>query len=81
MISYQRLFDEIERYTTQARNTKDEQQLRELFSAIRALCDVALNKERHTSPTQALQQVGGSPVLHSTKLEEDDANGDSIFDF
>lgn len=86
MISYQRLVNEIERYTVQAKSVKDEQQLREIFSAIRALCDVALNNQQQQQPTfntQPLPQPTVNKVhqLPSSKLEEDDANGDSIFDF
>ncbi|NLY80628.1 MAG: YwdI family protein [Lysinibacillus sp.] len=81
MISYERLFNEIERYTTMAKSAKDEQQLREIFSAIRALCDVALNAKHQPAQTQNIQQLASSHHLPSAKLEEDDANGDSIFDF
>jgi hypothetical protein len=96
MISYQRLFREIERYTGQAKTVQNEQQYRELLSAIRALCDVALNTQSEHQPVKEMQsiQVAGhtrhvSQVqpptstynLPSTKLEEDDANGESIFDF
>ena len=43
MISYQSLVMEIEQHMAKIKNVKDEQQLREELSAIRALCSVALS--------------------------------------
>lgn len=89
MISYQRLFHEIERYTMQAKAVQNEQQYRELLSAIRALCDVALNAQSQNQPVQLhsvktkgeMSTPSSISTLSTKKLEEDDANGESIFDF
>ncbi|MEJ9281123.1 YwdI family protein [Ureibacillus thermosphaericus] len=96
MISYERLFNQIERYVVQAKQTTSEQELRELLSAIRALCDVALNSEKRPTSFAQKDQVQsyvkrqipsyvqvshGNQLPPSTKLDEEDANGESIFDF
>lgn len=83
MISYDRLFVEIERYALKAKGAKDEQELRELLSAIRALCDVALNAPRHAALAEHSQILAseGNHLLPSMKIDDEDVNGDSIFDF
>ena len=72
-----------------AANAGNAQQTREALSAIRALCDAALNAVQSTEPTYAAppiqhvqQQTVVPPTLPTAKrVEEDGANGDSIFDF
>jgi len=83
MISYERLFMEIEHYALKAKGAKDEQEIRELLSAIRALCDVALNSPRHAALAEHSQilTTGGNHLPSSMKIDDEDANGDSIFDF
>ncbi|MFJ8234792.1 YwdI family protein [Ureibacillus sp. NPDC094379] len=90
MISYETLLSEIEKHLTSAKNTLHEQQLREQLIAIRALCDVALANRIEIQVNQKVfeHQVSQPVVLEnkntslsSTKLQENDANGDSIFDF
>lgn len=95
MISYEQIVQQIAKLTAQANEAQNEQQIREQLSAIRALCDVVLldktantkvspvipsatNFSHLSSPTPAFTQPIVTP---SQKLEEDDANGDSIFDF
>lgn len=65
----------------QAAQAGDEQATREALSAIRALCDVALNAKPTAKPVAPTQQVSIVPTIQATRVEEDDANGDSIFDF
>lgn len=86
---------QIAKLTAQANEAQNEQQIREQLSAIRALCDVVLSDQTtSTKDFQATQNKTNfvnlsSPtpvytqpvVMPSQKLEEDDANGDSIFDF
>ena len=93
MISYEMIVQQITKLTAQANEAQHEQQIREQLSAIRALCDVVLSDK--TANTKVLPVNGAtimnqsSPtpvytqpvVVPSQKLEEDDANGDSIFDF
>jgi len=86
LISYNQVFNEMERQLQAARRTADKSEIREALSAIRSLCEVALGeglmKEEKTFPklltsteVQALSPLEGKP------LQEKDANGGSIFDF
>ena len=95
MISYEAIVQQIAKLTAQANETQNEQQIREQLSAIRALCDVVLSDKTSNTkvspvvPSEANIVHRSSPtpvftqpiVTPSQKLEEDDANGDSIFDF
>lgn len=90
MITYESIVKQIEKLTTEAAHASTEQQAREKLAAIRALCDVVLD-EKISSPKPAsinsmsstiLSPVYTQPVaIPAQKLEEDDANGDSLFDF
>ena len=95
MISYEMIVQQIAKLTAQANEAQNEQQIREQLSAIRALCDVALSDKPANQKVSSVTPNGAnyinlsSPtpvytqpiVTPSQKLEEDDANGDSIFDF
>lgn len=86
MISYKTLLKEIEKHVANAKDAKDEQQLREQLSAIRALCDVALIKNNETDELSIIKEqqpqvMTNNSSLSSSKLQENDANGESIFDF
>lgn len=90
MITYESIVKQIEKLTTEAAHAPTEQQAREKLAAIRALCDVVLD-EKIGSPKPAsinsMSTTISSPVytqpvaIPAQKLEEDDANGDSLFDF
>lgn len=90
MITYESIVKQIEKLTTEAAHAATEQQAREKLAAIRALCDVVLD-EKISSPKPAsinsMSTMISSPVytqpvaIPAQKLEEDDANGDSLFDF
>lgn len=90
MITYESIVKQIEKLTTEAAHAVTEQQAREKLAAIRALCDVVLD-EKISSPKPAsinsMSTTISSPVytqpvaMPAQKLEEDDANGDSLFDF
>lgn len=90
MITYESIVKQIEKLTTEAAHAATEQQAREKLAAIRALCDVVLD-EKISSPKPAsinsMSTTISSPVytqpvaMPAQKLEEDDANGDSLFDF
>lgn len=87
MISYERIVAEMERQLSVAKQARDESAIREALSAIRSLCEVTLSSEVKTeqrvvpkmlsvqSETQSLSPLEG------TLLEEEDANGGSLFDF
>lgn len=95
MITYETIVQQIAKLATEVSHTKNEQLIREQLTAIRALCDVVL--EEKTTVTKASSSTNvtsnfvnpsiSSPVfaqpvmMPSQKLEEEDANGDSIFDF
>lgn len=90
MITNETIVKQIEKLTTEAAHAVTEQQTREKLAAIRALCDVVLD-EKVISPKPAsansMRTTISSPVysqpvaIPAQKLEEDDANGDSLFDF
>ncbi|RUL53115.1 YwdI family protein [Lysinibacillus antri] len=96
MISYQTLINEIEQLVASAKGEKDEQQIREQLSAVRALCNVALSSNKQTQSGSVSYKSSATPVsnsvqqdnivnnvssLNGAKLKENDANGESIFDF
>lgn len=63
-----------------AASNESETKLREHLMAIRTLCDVILDLSHEEPKTVPQIQVVHPAVTKSTHLE-DDANGDSIFDF
>jgi hypothetical protein len=80
MIPLDRVLTEMEKQLLAAKTAGDEQSMREAFSAIRALCEVALSPEHPPAPRKLHVQQTPSVNQHE-KLQEEDANGDSIFDF
>ena len=81
MITQQMILTQIEKLTAEARHVS-EQQAREKFAAIHALCELVLAQQGQQQAPQPLQLRPAAPMLMpSSKLDEDDANGDSIFDF
>lgn len=92
MISYEAIIAQIERAVQQAKHAQSEQQIREQLTAVQALCEVVLGQRASRITDQLIQQrqeVQSFPVQApvtqqantSSKLQELDANGDSIFDF
>lgn len=92
MISYDVIVAAIQQHAKQA--TGDAAKVREELTAIRALCDVVLGDAPKPASQQQLATVVQQPVvpqmaqpimqqpsLPTKKIEEDDANGDSLFDF
>ncbi|MFC4410722.1 YwdI family protein [Chungangia koreensis] len=75
-----KLLSEMEKQLAAAKTAGDEQMMREALSAIRSLCEVALSAESHPGSLKLTAQQS-PPVLRHEKLQEEDANGDSIFDF
>ena len=90
MISKETLIQQLEQYVAAAKQAGTEQQFREQLVAVRALCDAALATGASQQPVR-IQQLTEQPMLvpvsqpvqtmPSAKLQESDANGDSIFDF
>lgn len=86
MISTKSLILEMERQLAFAKQSGDEQSMREAFAAIRSLCEVALGGPTvKAEPIQPKMLQMDTPQkissLQATPLKEDDANGNSIFDF
>lgn len=86
MISYAQVFKEMEIRLQVARKTSNEQEMREALAAIRSLCEVILGEEGEKG-AQVVPKMLETPPVHSlTSLEakpiqEDGANGESLFDF
>ncbi|KAA0955709.1 hypothetical protein FQ087_14010 [Sporosarcina sp. ANT_H38] len=87
MITYDRILSEMERQLSVARRSNDESTMREAFSAVRSLCEVALggeNKREEKSVPKILTTTSAVQSINSLEgklLEEEDANGGSLFDF
>lgn len=80
MIPLSRIMAEIEKQASAARlHSSDESNIRESLVAIRALCNVAL--EERSSRPQPVHVLETQTIRTSEPLKEDDANGDSLFDF
>ncbi|MFC5604945.1 YwdI family protein [Sporosarcina koreensis] len=86
MISTERIIEEMQRQLNYAKTADDDQAVRETLTAIRALCQVVLVSDKKEEPiiTPRTMQITHKPrisSLESRPLEEEDANGGSIFDF
>ena len=92
MISYEAIIAQIEQAVQQAKHAHSEQQMREQLTAVKALCEVVLGQQASHTASKLVQQTTAvqpvpvqAPVMQqantSSKLQEPDANGDSIFDF
>lgn len=81
-----RILSEIEKYASKAR-TEDPAKMRESVAAIRALCNLLLDEDDHVQDKVPRAMPLASPApspqisLAENKLKEEDANGDSLFDF
>ncbi|GED20594.1 MULTISPECIES: DUF5327 family protein [Kurthia] len=84
MISYDAIIKELQKQIAQAQQAASTSEKREAFSAMRALCDVALQtNEPSVQPTSFTAPSQPTPPVptQANKLHEPDANGDSLFDF
>ncbi len=86
MISYDQLFSEMSRQLSAAQRSADPHKMREALAAIRSLCEVGLGQEVETPPQKVPQMIAPPKMqsltsLESRPLQEEGANGDSIFDF
>jgi len=81
-----RILDEIDKHTARAREGEPEK-IRESLAAIRALCDLLLEegaqapKKPRAMPLQVEPVNRPQTVPSATRLKEEDANGDSLFEF
>ncbi|TQR08751.1 YwdI family protein [Psychrobacillus soli] len=90
MISSEHILMQIDKQLQQAKTTGNEQSKREALAAIRALCDLVLDSVPSASlqaPSvvqvpRVVQAVSVAPTIQQpVALKEDDANGESLFDF
>ncbi|RFB17197.1 hypothetical protein DZB84_08990 [Bacillus sp. HNG] len=93
-ISVGKILDKMHQELQMAKSEASEQKVRERLMAIRTLCDLVLDeapaevRRVETVPVQPMpkvvqpiQTMQPTTIQNATKLEEDDANGDSLFDF
>lgn len=82
MISNEHIIMQIDKQLQQAKVTGNEQSKREALAAIRALCDLALESVSTSQVPPIVQAVSVSPTIQQpVALKENDANGESLFDF
>lgn len=86
MITYEVLLNQIEKHVNSAKTAASDQLMREQVTAVRALCDVLLNNEQKAVTDERVfpqvhQQLQQQLQVQGTPLRNEDANGDSIFDF
>lgn len=81
MISHQSVLLEIERQVSAAKRVQSEAEIKASLTAIQALCNVALNNHIEQPQRLSQAQVVTPQTIAQSKLEEEDANGDSLFDF
>lgn len=82
MISNRQILIQIEKQLQEAKSASGEQSIRESLAAIKALCDVALTVPQTESPVIQTPSVKAATLTApSAPLKEDDANGESLFDF
>lgn len=80
----EQVMKEIERQVSLAKQAGSGQAQREALYAVRALCNVMLQDEQYASPAQVSAAAPVRPaaaVLEEKPLQEEDANGESLFDF
>ncbi|MFJ7825601.1 YwdI family protein [Psychrobacillus sp. NPDC096623] len=82
MISNDQLLMQIDKQLQQAKVTRNAQTKREALAAIRALCDLALESVPSPFPQDTSVAIPVAPTIQQTvALKEEDANGESLFDF
>lgn len=84
-ISYQRLLQKMEEEIKQAKASSSESKIREIIQAVKTLCELVLDEPQSkqtqlaTGPTMLAQPL---TVSNPQRLQVDDeANGESLFDF
>lgn len=77
MISQQMIIQEIEQQLQRVKSARTPADFQAGMTAIQALCNVSLRTE--VEPT--VQPIAPSQSLVQRPFKEDDANGESLFDF
>lgn len=81
MISSEQILMQIEKQLHKAKMETNEQSTREALVAIRALCDVVLDSSATLPPVLSTVPTAPKVSTQSSVLKEDNANGESLFDF
>lgn len=82
MISNDHIIMQIDKQLQHAKVTGNEQSKREALAAIRALCDLALESVATSQASPVVQAIPVAPTIQQpVALKEEDANGESLFDF
>lgn len=84
MISNEQLLMQIDKQLQQAKITSNEQTKREALAAIRVLCDLALESgpSLFSQVPSGVHEIPNAPTIQQpVALKEEDANGESLFDF
>ena len=86
MITTSQILLQIEKHIHAAKTASSNQAIRDEFVAMKTLCDAYLSTERVQLETKNAEPITTQPLvtgnqLNVTKIEDDGANGDSIFDF
>lgn len=91
MIAVTHVLDELQKQLTKAKNASDEQEIRESLAAMQSLCGLVLGtKDEPSGQSFTAPVVSSAPSvpllaqsgpLEGKHLEEEDANGGSLFDF
>lgn len=97
MISYQQLTLQLLQQAEKLQRATTDTETREGLAAIRALCDLGLGQPAQQAPTASPAFSNNGPIavtpvhtpnsptsavpLEGDRLKDDDANGDSLFDF
>ncbi len=90
MIAVTHVLDELQKQLAKAKNSSDEQEIRESLAAMQSLCGLVLGAKdaggssvtsRTPAAAPSIPAVPVSSPMEGKLLEEEDANGGSLFDF
>ncbi|MED4403827.1 YwdI family protein [Metabacillus fastidiosus] len=88
-IHVSKLLLKMEQELQKAKTMSDEKEIREHISIIHSLCEVILGEKteqviQHSQPLKDFNQIELQKMMGSktvSRVQEEDGNGDSIFDF
>ena len=86
MIPTSQILLQIEKHIQVAKTASSNQAIRDEFVAMKTLCEAYLSTEQVQLDTKKAEPLSTQPLatvnqLNVTKIDNDGANGDSIFDF
>ncbi|MBM7714430.1 YwdI family protein [Siminovitchia sp. FSL H7-0308] len=83
-VTYKAFIDKMEQELSKAKQAESAKEIRSRMSAVKALAELVLEAGgQEVSQEQKCQQVSPQPMndLGAKVLEDEEANGESIFDF